>query len=485
MIARPGRSIIATVAVCALAACSGSSTAKKDNASIATATNDSGTTTAPTSTETASSLPRAGEGVGPGDFILPDPKVGLSSLSSYKSSLTVSFEGASGAGSRQWSATSKMLRSVDRAASQWTTANSGDRPPANPSYVAETGGTTYSVDQTGACTAAASSPGSSKLTLLEPATELPGVMGAEPLGEKDIGGVHAVGYKFDERAVGQAAAVDTTGEIWIASDGGHVLEFAMTSKGADELFGKGLSGTITWHYQLTDINQPIAVELPQGCPAGLINAPMPADAAKVLEAPGLLSYETASSAADVLAFYKQASGALGWIPAGEASGDTGGSAEYTSGGNHLVSIIISAVDSGTRVNIVVGDQPAGGGGGGGGVAAQGQATFELTGAHAASGTWVFVPQFSFFGGGMWTLTFDDPANPMPAGPFLTLALTPGNENLSFSDGTATILAGADVCTFTIDHQDAGGAAGTVNCTGARAMSSGGAININITFAVTP
>lgn len=477
-----------------MAACNGSSGGGASNGSTGTSGADGSTVVnEPASSDAASSdsvlgEDQLGEAFGPGDFMLPDPVVGLTTLSSYRASLTVSFEGTDGDKPLTWTSTTMMLRTTDPTAAQVTVDNTGDIPQADPAYLAETGGTAYRGDQAGTCTAEAADPESSLVAVFEPAAELAGVIGAEPLGQKVVGGVDALGYGFDERAVGQPGVGHTTGEVWVAHDGGYVLAYTMTSEGSDDLFGDGVEGRITWQYELTDVNQPVAVEVPADCTAGLVDAPMPNDASIVVNAPGLLSYDTASSMADVLAFYQDASTGMGWAPAGESAvGDTGGSVEFIEG-DTLISIIVTTTDAGSRVDVIIGDKPSDGGGGNGGSGGgggQGDATFTLTGGHQAAGTWEFAPQFSFFGGGSWTMTFQDPTNPMPAGPFLTLTLASDDPNLSLSEGGVTIVAHADVCTFNIDHQDAGGASGTIDCKGAQAMGpASGGIDISITFDVT-
>lgn len=475
-----------------LTACSGSSGGGAGTGSTGSSGPNGSTVISETASSDATSSDSAlgesqlSEAFGPGDFMLPDPTIGLTTLSGYRASLTVSFDGSDGGKPLTWTSTSVMLRTTDPAAAQVTVDNAGDIPKADPAFVAEVGGTAYSRDQTGTCTADAADPESSLVAVFEPAAELAGVMGAESLGQKVVGGVEALGYSFDERAVGQPGVGHTTGEMWLANDGGYVLAYTMTSDGTDDLFGDGVEGKITWLYELTDVNQTVVVEVPDDCLAGLVDAPMLPDAANVLRVPGLLSYDTASNTADVLAFYAAAGTDAGWVAAGDAAvGDTGAAVEYNKD-DKVISIIVSTADTGSRVNVVIGDKASGGdGGGGGGGASQGTATFEMHGGHEASGTWTFAPQFSSFGGGSWTMTFEDPTNPMPAGPFLTLALAPDDPNLSLSEGGVTIIAHADVCTFNIDHQDAGGAVGTVNCTGAQSMGpSSGGIDISITFDVT-
>ena len=54
------------------------------------------------------------------------------------------------------------------------------------------------------------------------------------------------------------------------------------------------------------------------------------------------------------------------------------------------------------------------------------------------------------------------------------------DNISYSDGSATIMAGSDVCTFAVDHQDATSSAGSVRCNGVKAIGAG-TVDVSITF----
>jgi hypothetical protein len=486
------RVFIALSALAWLSACSGSSSSSSSTTNVAAtvastvAPKGSGATDATSPADSVALDAASSDATGPGDFLLPDPLVGLSELSSYRAALTVTFEGTDGGKGLHWSSTTVMQRSAQTTAAV-TIENSGDIPAADPGYIGELNGMEFRRDATGGCTAEAGDRDTSMLDVFEPAAELAGVLGAETAGSKAIGNIDAQGYSFDERAVGQAGLGHTTGEVWVAADTGVVLTYAMTSKGGAELFGDGVDGTISWAYELTDVDAPVSVEVPDACRAGLLGAPTPEGATDVVNTADVLTYQTGLSTADVLSFYDKASTDLGWTSTGSSANDTSGTAEF-SAGDKVVTIIVTASDAGSSVNLMLGDKPssggAGGGGGGAGGPAQGQATFDMRGSHTATGTWEFAPAFSAFGGGSWRISFTDPANPLPAGSFLTLVLTPGDENLSFSDGGATIIAGPDVCTFSVDHQDAGGASGTVECAGAKGMGTGGSIDISITFSAT-
>lgn len=248
---------IAVGATLVVAACGGSSgdDGTDDNVVATTA-----------SGSTAGSATTARPSVGSGDFMLPDPGVGLATLTSYRAELTLTFRGTDGGQPQRWVSTTEMLRSVDPRVVQVTIENSGDTPAADPSYLAEADGVAYRSGANG-CTAQAFDPAVAGTALVDPIAELPPVMGAERLGERTIGGIDAVGYTFDERAVGHAGRAETVGEVWLATQGGYVLEYTMTAEGSERFFGEGVSGALTWWYEVTDVNDPVTIELPAGCAA--------------------------------------------------------------------------------------------------------------------------------------------------------------------------------------------------------------------------
>jgi len=344
------------------------------------------------------------------------------------------------------------------------------------------GGTVYYRDIDGVCTAHAGGGDGSTTAAFEPADELAGVVGAELIGERDVGGVAAVGYRFDERAVGLYGSALARGEVWVARDGGFVVEYVLEIDATDELFGDGVDGTMSWRYEMSGSDVPDQIEIPDDCPPGRVTGPKPQDASVVVDAPGILAYDTASTFDDVLDLYRAASAELGWVPTGDdATGEAGGLVTFDYG-RFLVSVFAMAREEGGSSITILMTTEAAEDPGTGGATPQGTVSFEITGGHDASGTWEFVEQFSFFSGS-WTMTFTDPENPLPDGSFLTLALTPGAEDLSFSDGRITILAETDACTFDIDRQDAAGAAGTITCLGLTASGAAGPVDLTISFDV--
>jgi hypothetical protein len=294
---------------------------------------------------------------GPGSFIFPETKAGLSDLSSYKATLTLSFDGTRDGKVQQWSKTYVMLNAKKPAARQLSIEQAGDLPDLDPVFIAEVDGAAYEQRGKNACAATVSKPGNSLAERLEPAGFLTGVIGAGEAGSETVNGAAANHYTFDERAFGQLGLAKSTGELWVASDGGYIVRYKVATKGTAVYFGAGIEGTLTWDYELTGVNQPVAIELPKDCPAGMVDAPMLPDATDVLRVPGLLSYSTLTSLANAAAFYQKQIPLLGWKPLGNPTiTDTIVLLDYTQG-TKTMSVIITAAQGGTTVRIVVGAQP--------------------------------------------------------------------------------------------------------------------------------
>ena len=291
---------------------------------------------------------------GPGAFNFPDTKAGLADLSSYKATLTLSFNGTQDGKTEQWSKTYVMLATKEPAKRQLTIEKTGDISNPESVFMAESDGAAYERRGENACTANLTQEGNSLSDRREPAGFLTGVIGAEQAGSETTNGVAANHYTFDERAFGQLGVAKSTGEMWVASAGGYIVKYLVTTKGNADYFGKGIEGTLTWDYELTDVNQPVTIELPADCPAGMVNAPLLPDASNVLKMPSVITYDTASSLADAAAFYQKQIPNLGWKLTGEpAITDTTALLSFTQGEQEMT-VSVGTGDTGTTVHIMLG-----------------------------------------------------------------------------------------------------------------------------------
>jgi hypothetical protein len=292
---------------------------------------------------------------GPGPFDFPDTRAGLTDLASYKANLTLTFDGSSDGKSQKWVKTYVMQNAKEPAAVQLTIDKTGDLTDLDPVFLAELNGVDYERrGENASCSANVVEVGNSLGDRQEPASFLNFVVGAEEAGSETVNDVAANHYTFDERASGQSDIAKSTGEMWVAIDGGYIVKYLLTTKGNADYFGEGIEGTITWDYELTDINQPVTVTLPDDCPGGMVNAPLLPDASDTLSLPGILTYATSASLTDIVAFYQQEIPNLGWESAGEPTiTDTAALMDYIQG-DQTLTIIVTTGDTGTTVNVVLG-----------------------------------------------------------------------------------------------------------------------------------
>lgn len=255
--------------------------------------------------------------LGPGSFDLTDTRAGLDELSTYKATLTVSFDGTKDGQPHQWSTTYEALYTKEPLARQVTIQQTGDtseEEPELPAVMAEKDGAAYEIGTNGSCIASVFDSQDPLMGLLDPAVLLTGVFGAEEAGQETLNGVATAHYTFDERALLQNGRNKSTGEMWVASEGGFIVHYLVTTKGNENYFGGGIEGTLAWDYQLTDVNQLLTIELPADCPSGLVNAPLLPGASNVVTLPSLLAYDTGTSVLEARAFYEQELPKLGWQP---------------------------------------------------------------------------------------------------------------------------------------------------------------------------
>ncbi len=290
---------------------------------------------------------------GPGPFNFLETTAGLEDLSSYKATLILSFTGTRDAQPSQWSKTYIMLSTKEPAARQLTIERTGDLSNLDAVFLAELDGAAYEVRGENGCVTTMIEEGNSLSQRLEPAGFLNYAIGAEEAGAETVNDAAAKHYTFDERAFGQLGLAKSTGEMWVASEAGYIIKYLLTTEGDAEYFGEGVKGTLTWDYELTDVNQPVAFELPNDCPPGMVNAPLLPDASNILNMPSILAYDTASSPADIAAFYQSELTNLGWALTGEpVITDTSVLLEFLQGDKTLT--VISTKKGNTTVNIIAG-----------------------------------------------------------------------------------------------------------------------------------
>ena len=290
---------------------------------------------------------------GEGPFELPDTQAGLADLSSYTATLTLTFNGTKAGVPDTWSTTTVMLATTEPAARQLTVTKTGDVADPTPEFMAEVNGATYEQQGQIPCAADALAEQTTLGQQFEPAASLLPVIGADPAGSETVNDTPADHYTFDENALGQSGRATSTGELWVASSGGQIVKYLVTTKAGADYFGDGIEGTVAWDYELTTVNQPVTITLPADCPPGLIDAPQLPDATNVENLPGLSTYDTATSLVDIVAFYQTELGNRGWVATDDPTIDERGAmVTWTQADATL--IVTAAIDAGvTTVQLLL------------------------------------------------------------------------------------------------------------------------------------
>jgi hypothetical protein len=164
-----------------------------------------------------------------------------------------------------------------------------------------------------------------------PASILPGFNTSQELERnpvvQEVNGVQCYQYTFTEKDImpekadEERAVARAQGEASVAVDGGYIvkltLDASIDASTEDEMFQKG---TLNLTYELSDINQPITIELPPEATEkakGREDIPMLPDAKMEFSTPDMVSYNTASSVKDAIAFYETEMPKQGWMASGD------------------------------------------------------------------------------------------------------------------------------------------------------------------------
>ena len=288
---------------------------------------------------------------GPGPFIYTDTKAGLSELPSYQAVLTLTFDGTHAGQPQKWSKTYTMLAIKDPQARQLTIEKTGDSSNLDPVFMVEMNGMAYERRGENACNATSSQAGNSLGERLEPASFLTYVIGAEEAGSETVNGVMANHHTFDQRALGEQGLTESTGELWVASEGNYIVKYLLMRKGKADYFGEGIEGTLTLDYELTDPNQPVTIQLPKDCPPGMVDAPLLPDASDVEKLPGMLSYNTSTSLEEAANFYQQEILKLSWTLESKAEVSESTTLLTYKKDRQIMTVAITTTDNVTTIHI--------------------------------------------------------------------------------------------------------------------------------------
>jgi hypothetical protein len=239
------------------------------------------------------------------DWLLPDPTVGLASLTSYHQELTISFQGKIDGKDSEW--VNSYQRDVWK--EQFadflilTTSETGQEPGEM---------LRGKVGQAGYVRIGAETPcqvnwrevepeeDTETERPLEPARFLPRVAEAKEAGTETINDVPARHYTISKDKSGTKVA----GDLWLAEPGGYVVRYVLTVSGKE--------GERRSEYNLSQVDSTREVAYPEGCAAVLTDFPVMDGARNLHRLPNSVDYTISAETAAISQFYQDQLVAQGW-----------------------------------------------------------------------------------------------------------------------------------------------------------------------------
>lgn len=185
---------------------------------------------------------------------------------------------------------------------------------------------------------------------------------AQFIGEETVNGVSTYAYAVTKDNVdpsdpaGAGVETLTEGRVYLAKDGGYAVRLQLTGTGRNELLSgdASLLGNIVYELNYLDFNQPVDIQIPEGC-ASAGNAefkyPVPGDVVNLTDLGGMTGFNTVLDANGVVAFYKTEMAALGCGAPQEIVTGTAGSLAFPCP-DGTVNVLFAPGDSGgTAVTI--------------------------------------------------------------------------------------------------------------------------------------
>ncbi|HET91774.1 MAG TPA: hypothetical protein ENN99_13710 [Chloroflexi bacterium] len=278
---------------------------------------------------------------------LPSFAGSLQNLDSYRSYLTMSFEGSTGGEAEQWTFGMEMEYVRDPLAQRFVMT--GELAEERFESV-QIGGQQYVVfgDE---CISSSMEEGDELdmevFTAEDVMGDLSQVRRVRP--DETVNGILCRHYVFDQSSVTWTSLTRAQGEAWIAVDGDHVVKFVMEGEGNNPLTDE--QGRIEWMYEVKDVNAPIIIEPPSGCKDVQSEYPIMADATELTTMGGMVMYNSSTDFDDVLQFYQDRMAAEGWSEEGDAFITSGmAMLSYTKDGR-TVSVTLSEEDG--QVSVLV------------------------------------------------------------------------------------------------------------------------------------
>jgi len=251
-------------------------------------------------------------GAGTQGNLLPQPLAGLDKLTHYTASLTVSTQAKTAAGSvdrtEQYSLSAWPSQS---AAFEQINSFDDANQPLKMTF-GKVGQADYLLwnGDTGCRASLDSQAIQVDATNLSPF--LYALKSGTPAPDETVAGLPTHAYTLDSASIG-IKGLQASGEVWLAASGGFLVKYHLVLTGGQALFGPDGQGTRTLDYALTAVNDGSPVAYPADCQPISTDIPAMSDAQAVQRLSQDLQFTSASSLAQLQAYYKDYFTGQGWV----------------------------------------------------------------------------------------------------------------------------------------------------------------------------
>jgi hypothetical protein len=170
-------------------------------------------------------------------------------------------------------------------------------------------------DKAASCVSFGSDQSTSTVNDLDPTEMMKDIQTDRLLGKGEtVNGVAADHYTVTKSAMGFGTVTSENSEAWIAQDGGTMVKFIGTAEGNFD-FSTKFTGTLTWTYDLTDVNKDFTIELPPECAQqqqATADIPVPENATKYGNLGSIITFSSPDVPKDVAKFYRDNLPGKGW-----------------------------------------------------------------------------------------------------------------------------------------------------------------------------
>jgi hypothetical protein len=172
------------------------------------------------------------------------------------------------------------------------------------------------------------------------------------LPDETVNGIPSRHYKFTKADVSllNPGWTNYTVDVWTAADGGYTVKSTFVGDG-EKIAGSGGKGHVEWQFDLLEANTDIQIKPPDTCAPGAgSDIPKMPDAADMIAMGPVTNYNTASSVADVVAFYQAQMPALGWAAGTADTSATPAKLTFTKGSQ---TVTITIADNNGKTTVLI------------------------------------------------------------------------------------------------------------------------------------